>query len=82
LLHQVVPGLDRLTGLQDGAHYISWGDLQDLQEKIRYWLQPRREEKRAQIAREGRDYVRANHSFQNRVDELLKLLERIGEKVA
>lgn len=77
LLHQTIPGLEDLTGLVDGVHYVSWTDLNDLQRKIQYWLQTRREQKRAEIAAVGRAFVRQYHSFDVRVDELLRLLEGI-----
>lgn len=77
LLHQTIPGLEELTGLQDGVHYVSWDTLEDLQKKIKHWLQPRYLSKRQAIANVGRDFVREYHSFDQRVDELLTLLERI-----
>ena len=80
LLHQTVKGLEALTGLQDGVHYVAWTDVEDLQRKIRHWLEPRHLEHRGRILREGRDYVRANHNFDRRIQELLGLLERVGER--
>lgn len=74
LLHQTVPGLEDLTGLQAGVHYAEWSDVNDLQRQIRQWLDPKCESKRQAIAAAGRDYVRAHHSFDARVQQLFKLL--------
>ena len=71
LLHQVVPGLEDLTGLQDGVHYVSWTDLNDLQGKIRYWLKTSQQDQRQQIAAAGRAFAQARHSFDARVKQLL-----------
>jgi glycosyltransferase involved in cell wall biosynthesis len=79
LLHQTVPGLEELTGIKDGVHYISWTDLADLQGKIRHWLQPKREGRRREIAASARAFVRDYHSFDARVaqlfDELIPMVE-------
>ncbi len=78
MLHQTIDGLDELTGLQDGVHYVSWTDSADLQHKIEHWLAPRRQQKRQAIADAGYAYVRENHSFDRRVEELMGLLERVS----
>lgn len=78
LLHQRVPGLQELTGIQDGVHYVSWNDLTDLQAKIKHWLKPRMDSERQRIALAGREFVRSQHSFDARLDELVhKLLPKI-----
>lgn len=71
LLHQTVDDIDELTGLEAGVHYIAWEDFYDLQDKIRYWLAPENAKKRAKIAKAGAAYVRAHHSFDSRVEELI-----------
>jgi glycosyltransferase involved in cell wall biosynthesis len=79
LLHQHVPGLDDLTGLRAGTHYVEWSDTDDLQRQIRKWLQPRYEAQRRAIAEAGRAYVREHHSFQARVRELFEVLLPMAE---
>lgn len=74
LLHQAVPGLEELTGLQDGVHYVSWDSVTDLQTVIRHWLKPKQDAKRRAIAAAGRDFVRERHSFDARVTELFDVL--------
>jgi hypothetical protein len=72
LLHQRVPGLDELTGLREGEHYIAWDDMDDLREKLGYWLDGRRRSRLDAIADAGRDFVHEHHSFDARVRELFE----------
>jgi glycosyltransferase involved in cell wall biosynthesis len=72
LLHQHIPGLEELTGLVDGVHYVSWKDHDDLRDKVRHYLHFAAE--RHQIAAAGERYVREHHSFQARVKELFETL--------
>lgn len=83
LLHQTVPGLEELTGITEGVHYVEWTDIQDLQRKITYWLNPKRNQKRREIGEAGRAFVEAHHSFDARVKELFEeILPRLeGERV-
>lgn len=71
LLHQRIEGLEGLTGLVDGVHYISWTNTKDLKAKLKYWLADERGDERRAIAAAGEAYVRAHHSFDARVRELL-----------
>jgi hypothetical protein len=71
LLHQDVPGLEELTGLQDGVHYVAWTDADDLIGKVKYWLKPSNEARRQKIATAGRAFAQTHHSFESRVKQLL-----------
>lgn len=68
LLHQVVPGLEELTGLIDGTHYVSWRDYDDLRGKVDFYLH--NEAERRRIAENGERFVRKAHGFDARVREL------------
>lgn len=68
LLHQTVPGLEDLTGLIDGKHYVAWTDYDDLRAKIAHYLDAPKE--RNKIAKQGRIFVQQKHSFDARVKEL------------
>jgi hypothetical protein len=71
LLQQETPDFERYNpGLIDGEHYIAWSDLDDLREKITYWLDGRRESRRAAIAQAGREIVTRNYSFEAQVKKL------------
>ena len=68
LLTDKVDGQDEL--LEDGKHYISYDSWQMLYKQIVYYLQHDKE--RNDIAKAGRDYVHALHTYQNRFEEILK----------
>jgi glycosyltransferase involved in cell wall biosynthesis len=70
LLHQQFGGMEKLLGLQNGKHLVTWRDAKELKSQIDYWL-PREAERKA-IAKAGQDYVLKHHSFDARVDELFK----------
>lgn len=72
LLHQTVPGLEDVTGIREGVHYVAWSDLHDLQDKIKYWLSPKHDKRRREIAEAGRVFVEQRHSFDARVRELFE----------
>jgi glycosyltransferase involved in cell wall biosynthesis len=74
LLQERIRGLDELTGLRAGVHYIEYVGFDDLREKITYWLDPKRDKKRRAIAATARDYVREHHSFDARVRELWSII--------
>lgn len=81
LLHQQVDGLEDLTGLKSGVHYVEWTTPQDLQQKIRWWLNPKHARERKLIAEAGERFVRERHSFTARVHELFEhiLPEVVGD---
>lgn len=81
LLHQRVDGLEELTGLKAGVHYVEWTTPQDLQQKIRWWLNPKHTRERRLIAEAGEQFVRERHSFDARVHELFEhiLPEVVGD---
>jgi glycosyltransferase involved in cell wall biosynthesis len=72
LLHQKVPGLDDLLGLEDRIHYVAWDNEKDLKEKIGYYLE--HEDERETIAISGTEFVRTYHSFDARVRELEEVI--------
>lgn len=72
LLHQHVEGLEELTGLVAGEHYVEWRTPHELPHLIAKWLHPKHDTDRLNIARNGRRFVRDNHSFEARVDDLFE----------
>lgn len=83
LLHQAIPGLEELTGLVDGVHYVSWSDHDELREQVRYYLARENEPERRRIAEAGEAFARQYHSFDARVKELFNdLLPRIANEPA
>lgn len=75
LMHQKVEGMERLLGLVDGVHYVSWDTIEDLKVKVDYFLN--NEAHRTKIASAGHLECLTQHSFGNRVQELKSLLKKI-----
>jgi glycosyltransferase involved in cell wall biosynthesis len=75
VLQQYVDGLQELTGLQADVHYIRWNTLNDLRQKIGYYLDPVNEDYRRAIADAGTRHARYFHSFDKRVQELAELIK-------
>lgn len=70
LLHQEIPEFEKFNpGIIEGEHYVSWRDLEDLREKLDYWLDGRRATKRERIAAAGQEAVQA-YSFDAQVGKL------------
>jgi len=67
--------LDKL-GYVDGKHLVIYNDLDDLREKIIYYLDPENEKEREKIASCGMKHVRANHNCKVRVKEMIDVIER------
>lgn len=70
LLQQQFDGIEELLGLRDGEHLVLWSNLDDLLNKIRYWLDPANDRQRKAIAAKGQSFIRERHSFDVRVVEL------------
>jgi len=69
LLHPQVEGLD--TEFTDGVHYSGYifGDLNDLDQKIRYYL--KHEDEREKIRRAGHEHCKAHYTYTHRCKQLL-----------
>lgn len=71
LLHQHVERMDVLSGLVGGEHYIEWDWLHNLPVFIEYWLSAERDHERRRIVAAGQQFVLANHTYTNRVNQLV-----------
>lgn len=78
VMHQAVPDLEELTGLQHGVHYIAWSNHEDLREKLRFYLS--HDAERVRIADAGTQFTHQHHSFKARVDELFKNLLPLAKR--
>lgn len=81
LLHETIPGLEELTGLKDGVHYVAWSDIEDLTQKLHYWMDRRNQPRYDKIVRNGQQFVLDHHSFDARVRELLLDIVPKAERV-
>lgn len=79
-MQQRVPGITELLGLEDGVHLILWDDLIDLEIKLMEWLDPSKKDQRDRIAKAGKEFVDANHSFDARVAEFMQMIEEFKTK--
>lgn len=70
-LQQHSPGLDELTGLRAGVHYVEWRTLDELHEKIGYYTDPAHEAERCVIVQAAYEEVHARHSFEARLRHLI-----------
>jgi len=73
LTDQPVYDLKRV-GLKAGKHFATFKGLEDLEEKIEYWLNHKKERKR--IARQGMRFVRRYHNTKVRVKEFIQKVEK------
>ena len=63
------------VGMIDGEHFVFYRGIDDLREKIGWFLKSDGE--RRSIARRGMEFVRKNHSNEIRVRQLTELLREI-----
>lgn len=70
LLHQKVDRLEEFTGIVAGVHYVEWVDMEDLRQKVAYYMNPKHEAKRQKIVKAGRNHVSECHSFDARLNQL------------
>jgi len=78
MFHQKVDQMYELLGLIDGIHYVQWRTIEDLKEKVKYYLE--HEVERMQIAAAGTKAARTLHTFASRVSELKVMLETIPRR--
>lgn len=74
LIQEYVPDLERMTGMVDGWHYYKFVDTGDLCLAIGYWLQPEQDALRAHVAARARQFVLEQHTWDNRVEMVLREL--------
>lgn len=70
VLQQRSPRLEEFTGLKANEHYAEWQTLEELPDKIAYYLKNTKERNR--IAKVGHAFVLANYSFDRQVEKLFK----------
>lgn len=56
----------------EGQDYISYGSIPDMMDKIQYYL--KHEKERTEIARNGLEKIKAEHTYQQCVEEMLSIL--------
>jgi hypothetical protein len=79
MLQQSFKGMEKYTGLKNGVHLVTWEDMSEIPELVKYWM--KHEDKRMKIAKAGMDYVIKHHNFDVRVDELFKKLTTTSSRI-
>ena len=69
LLTDKVPGIDDL--FVDGEHYISYDSWEMLYKQVVYYLEYLKEAN--EIAQRASNYIKAKHTYQHRLEEILKI---------
>jgi len=80
MLQQHIPQMENLMGFVDGKHFVCWDKIEEVPDLIRYWLDPKRDKERKEIAENGKRFVIQNHSFDKRANELVGLIEKLPNK--
>ena len=70
LLSDKVDGQDDL--FKSGKHYVAYSDWVDLDKKIGYYL--KHDNERENIASVGSAFIRAKHTYADRIEEMLKVI--------
>jgi len=73
LISDNVWGQDDL--FEDGKHYVTFQEWEDLDKKIEFYLN--HETEREAIAKAGADYVHSFHTYQDRINKMLEIMEVI-----
>jgi spore maturation protein CgeB len=72
VLQQRIPEMERYLGMQDGVHLVIWDTIQEIPEKVNYYLN--HEDERRRIAEAGKSLVLSEHTFDKRVEEFDELI--------
>ena len=62
------------VGLKDGEHLVIYNDFKDLKDKINYYL--KHDNEREEIAKNGMNFVRKNHSNAKRIQEMTEIIQK------
>lgn len=74
LLHQRVPKMAELLGIEAGTHYVEWTDFADLETQIRKYLKAGNEPRRRKMVKAGQEYALDHHLYSNRAKQLFEEL--------
>lgn len=74
LLHQHVPKMVDLLGIERGTHYVEWDTFETLEKHIRSYLKKGNEPRRRKIVKAGQEYALAHHLYCHRAKQLFEEL--------
>lgn len=78
LLHQHVPKMKELLGVDNGVHYIEWTTFVHLRHLITRYLHPNWTGLRTVISAQAKEYVLEHHTYTRRVEQLLDMIRGQG----
>ncbi len=64
-----------LLGFKDGVHLVIYKDMNDLKNKVKYYMNPKNNKERKKIANQGMKFVRSNHSCKKRALEFYDIIK-------
>lgn len=74
VLQQRVRGIEEMTGLKDGVHWVLYDTADELPALVKTWLGKGKTKEREKIAAAGKQYVRRWHSWEERTRDLFDKL--------
>jgi hypothetical protein len=74
LVHPRLHGLKE-EGLDEGSHYVGYTILEELLAGLEFFLKPENEEKRKQVAQQGRTFVLYNFTWEKRLETMFKIIK-------
>lgn len=80
LIYPYIKGLDEEFDDQKHLIFYSHGNLNDLKEKIDYWVDPLRDEEREKIRLEGHLLVKNNYTYKDRMAALMGKVFGLNER--
>jgi len=64
-----------LLGFENNKHLVLYKGMNDLKEKVHYYMNPKNNAERKRIANQGMKFVRKNHSCKKRASEFLDIIK-------
>lgn len=72
VLTKHIPSMEKFLGLEEGVHIVSYDGINDLKEKLKYYLT--HDEEREKIAAAGWNYVSQNRTWDNVVTDIIQII--------
>ncbi|HDY66394.1 MAG TPA: glycosyltransferase family 1 protein [Candidatus Scalindua sp.] len=74
LIHPRLHGLQE-EGLDEGSHYVGYTIIEELVAGLEFFLKPENDEKRKQVANQGKSYVLENFTWEKRLEKMISVIK-------
>lgn len=74
LLHQYVPKMKELLGIDNGVHYMMWENFDHLRWLVTRYVRDEYAGLRQTVAAQAREHVLEHHTYTRRVEQLMELV--------